>query len=109
MQTRNKIIIGLSAAVILFAIAPDDWYLRFDDGDTVSVYPAPETPPGKPTHHPSVRIGIMPAGMGAYDQIPLLAATGLSATQIVQRLGMTRSEVDLALKMSRCRRANAHG
>lgn len=32
--------------VTLFSVAPDGWYLRFDDENTVSIYPAPGTLPG---------------------------------------------------------------
>jgi len=47
--------------------------------------------------------------VNAYGQIPLLAASGLGAPQIVQKLGLTRGEVELALKMDRIGRANANG
>jgi len=45
----------------------------------------------------------------AYCQVPMLAANGMSQAQIVQRLGLTRGEVELALKMGRQARAGARG
>lgn len=66
-----------------------------------------------PSGHPSLpktADRCVPADpMNAYGQIPLLAASGLGASQIVQKLGLTRGEVELALKMGRIGRTNANG
>jgi len=78
-------------------------------GRRPKTHPAPASGTGKPVLPTAGRIATAAPVLGAYDQIPVLAATGLSAAQIVQRLGLTRSEVDLALKMRHCGQAGLNG
>jgi len=70
---------------------------------TQALRPAPAAQPANgPARAP--RQEDRPLALDVYGQIPALAANGLSAAQIVQRLGLSRGEVELGLKMSRSRR-----